>query len=530
MKTRAIDFLKRNSILLIFFVYSVVSAFCLIFAGDDYAWFAIDKFSDIFTKGVGNGRYFTNIITYFMIKNTPLRILIYTVFMIVLFRTVSVLISNTDRSRFSSDFFTVISFFSLSTEIFWFTFRWISGFTNYIIGTMLLCLYILYNKKLLEGKPLKQSTMATSCCFILGFLSVLCVENVTLYCLAFSVFILIFSYLRYKKVFDSNISYFIGNIIGTFLLFSNKNYSTIINDDFDAAGERYIELDFSDILMKIYSEILHYFSKPFIFIHLIIIGSLLFANVRKYSHLSEKRPKYNLFFTIILCMYSVYEVFVFFISDFSEFDSSCKIYAFESALTFLYSVGIIYLSFETFDRNSFIRICLYLCSAYFVTLPFLVVNPVTARCFFTDFIFWTLLAGEIFMSSFSDFDIRFVQLFKSIALFITASFLVFFSYTSILNKYVDSIRYDYIKEQLEKGYNGVELIKLPYPNLAIDYISCLSGGEDENSDVLSSYKIDSSYFDWMCYCYGIDSSKLRDVVRVEISIYDYNNEKEFNFT
>ena len=60
-------------------------------------------------------------------------------------------------------------------------------------------------------------------------------------------------------------------------------------------------------------------------------------------------------------------------------------------------------------------------------------------------------------------------------------------------------------------------------------ISYLYDNTEDYKNLVHSTLRDTYYFDWICDCYDIDASKLYDAVTVEISIYDYNNEKDISF-
>ena len=111
--------------------------------------------------------------------------------------------------------------------------------------------------------------------------------------------------------------------------------------------------------------------------------------------------------------------------------------AIETAFTFIYVVAIAYLIYVFLDKNGRIRSYIYLLSTLIVTAPFLIVSPVTARCFFANKIFWMLLGGEILSTAFVTVNRKYKEKFNGMA-FAVAFCSVFLVINACLtNKYVD---------------------------------------------------------------------------------------------
>ena len=80
--------------------------------------------------------------------------------------------------------------------------------------------------------------------------------------------------------------------------------------------------------------------------------------------------------------------------------------------------------------------------------PFTVINPVTARCFFENYVFWIILSGELFFTAVSHFK-KEVNSFESICVLSFTAFLAadfFLLGACISNKYYNDLRFDFISE------------------------------------------------------------------------------------
>lgn len=508
-----------------FFLYSVIQGICLIFSGDDFIWTSMNSISENFGSGSQNGRYFTNILTFLMANYPVIRCLIYTAVMVLLFYAMTKLLCREKDTGWCACFVVIICILLMPSNMYAMTFNWLSGFTNYVIGTMLCLLYMLYCRPLLVGKKITHSPAAGIYTLLLGFFGALCVENITIYNILFSVFVIILSLKLFKKVHLSVITYPVGAVIGTVLMFLNNNYSSVIAEGQDNVGFRHVQFSLPDIFMKIYMEIIGSFSAPFCAVHIFIALSFFAVYIRRFSgSQEEKPPKYSRLCMGITAVYCAYSIFTRFFTAFIPFTQAYRIKALETAFAFLYIIAIIYMAYILFDRMTFMRITLYIVSAVIVTAPFIVVNPVTSRCFFSDYIFWIMTAGELFMQLVKVTDFSRIRAGRYISACVAGFFVTALCSTGISNKYVDILRIRYLKEQIAQEKRAFELISLPYKDYVNDFAYAFeedveSVDIDNRSSTVSSYV--DAYLDYIGVDPETDTSKI-----TLISIMDYNIAQE----
>lgn len=94
-----------------------------------------------------------------------------------------------------------------------------------------------------------------------------------------------------------------------------------------------------------------------------------------------------------------------------------------------------------------------------------------------------------------------------IALF-AGFFCIVISYTAVCNKFVDNLRINYIKEQLEDDPKAVYIIELPYINNFDDYIFMFKDEDDFKTEKRTDKDTNLMYKEAMCAYYGIDESFL----------------------
>ena len=511
--------LKENSYLIVcilFFAFSLIQSMCLIFRGDDFLWsMKSDFYNSIFGSYCENGRYFSNIITYFATKNSTLRVFCYTLFFYLLFLTVS-RIADIEKSKNPLHCLTV-SMLIMSTplKISSDAVMWFAGFTNYIISAVFSLIYIYLCIPLLKGEKCGYS--AVKCVFIsvTGFVGALCIENITLYNIFLGIFMLVLSCKINKKLLLGNRPYLVSTVAGCIIMFTNKNYSDIMNGA-DRIQSRKINFEMSDVFQKIYSTILLYYSQPFFAVHAIIALSAVLMYAKKYKN-SGNKPKYAVISIAVTIAYAVFSICSQTGLSVISLTVAMRTNALEFAFTFIYIVSLIYLAWVFLEKSAIIRTVLYICSTIAVNAPFAVTEPTTPRCFFAGYIFWILTALEFFSGMIKNSDFSLKYALKTILTVATPLLMFIISYSNIENKYVDNLRINHIRSQIEGNKKAIELIALPYPLQTTD---CIEGVKPDGDR-----QFGEGYFEMVCRYYKFDRELMKDKEFIVITMLDYTIDK-----
>ncbi|MDE6425551.1 MAG: hypothetical protein K2K89_05390 [Ruminococcus sp.] len=448
-------YFKENKHFILIILFSIISSLCLFFKLDDYIWYYAIEESSLEKYKMPNGRYFSNIITHILVHNSALRFIFCMAVLVIFLVIMSQLIDFEKVSRKVSITFAFFLFLVMPAATYSQTVNWFSGFTNYILSFMLTGIYIYITFKILFTNyvPRKNFLM-----FFLAFVGGLCIENISIYNLIYSIVIIFLIKNRKKKIYSGNIFYFIGAILSVILMFFNDTYSQIISGN-DETGVRNFEFSFSDVYSKMYKYVIPNYAKAFWIVHIIIAFSLLVMHLRQENH-----SKYEKICIYICIAYSVYSIFDSCFSEFIIISASMKIRAFEGAFIALYLLSLVYLFVKLLCVDSAIRCIIYLASTLIVIAPFIVVSPVTPRCIFADYIFWILLTGEIFLTAFKDYKFFKTNSFADIMFILPLTISVIITGINITNNYYDNIRFDYIKEQIDNNSKIIYLVELPYPD------------------------------------------------------------------
>ena len=452
-------YFKENKYFLLIILFSIISSLYLFFKLDDYIWYYAMEEISLEKYKMPNGRYFSNLITYLLVHSSVLRFIFYAVILVMFLMIISKLIEFEKSCHKTSIILTFFLFLVMPSATYSQTINWFSGFTNYVLSFLLTGIYIYKTFKILftDYVPRKNFLM-----FFLAFVGGLCIENISIYNLIYSIAIIFLIKNRKKKIYLCNILYLVGSALSVVLMFFNNTYSQIISGN-DETGVRNFEFSFSDIYCEMYKYVIPNYAKMFWIVHIIIAVSLVIMYFWKENH-----SKYEKVCIYICIAYSVYSIFDSCFSEFIIISASMKIRAFEGVFIALYLMSIVYLCIKLLNIDSAIRCIIYLISSLIVTAPFIVVSPMTPRCIFADYIFWLLMTGELFLTAFNDYKFFKTDIFVDVIFILSLTISVIITGINMINNHYNTIRFDYIKEQLDNNSKIIYLVNLPYPDYAYE--------------------------------------------------------------
>ena len=225
---------KKTILYLFTIIFFAVFYLFLPFAGDDWAWgsdIGMERLKDGFDGY--NGRYIGNLLIILVTRSVIAKVVICTVFMFLLIYVLSKIFDVLSRSKNSSANYIIafssvlilvlpnqIAFGDLQPfQIFGSTVGWLSGFTNYVVPSVLILIFYYFSVN-------KKDESITIFIFLAidGFAACLCVEHYTLFCLLFSFGIIAYRYYFHHKICKKSLSFFSGSLIGALIMFSNSSY------------------------------------------------------------------------------------------------------------------------------------------------------------------------------------------------------------------------------------------------------------------------------------------------------------------
>jgi hypothetical protein len=496
-------------------VYSIVTALSLFFDNDDYIWYFADKYEALNSYINPNGRYFSNYVTRLLVKYSSFRFLFVSITIIALILLLSRFIGfgfDNDRYPVLKKSIILSLLILLPVKTYAETFLWISGFTNYIFSALgtLIYVIILFNVLFKNGNfKIYHYILFPVIALSIG----LCVEHIAIYNVILAIASIIL--LRYKKqkFYIPPFGFLIFSCLAVIIMFFNKNYSEIYESG-DSLGTRGFNFDFSEWLMNAFRYVVPNYTKKIFVVNIII--ALSFSVISYYKKDIFKKSKYALVSMITVFLYAAYSLFTSAgYADIVPLNINFKIRGCEFAFMFLYVVSLAYLIWIFFRNDRGLKLYFYLISTILLAMPFMFVNPVTARCFFVNYIFWILFACELLFYVFEITNIDLKQTGQFLSLIVCSCFIAVILNISVVNKYYYNLRIDFLKNQLQEGRkSNILVIDLPYPDYNFDD---LSKPYIFDTEFAGEY----TYFRLLCDYYDIDGKELEFDDFQHISTSDY---------
>ena len=200
----------------------------------------------------------------------------------IVFGTVMVLnrliFPQKEMTAFPRWFFTALTscmIYLMPRTLFRQTYNWMSGFFNYVPGTLLILIYFYLIRDHFKGKILSLPSGNLPLIFILGFAAQLFSENLTIYALCISFGLVVWYLLEHKKCHIAMIVHLLGSISGAAVMFLSPNYRRI-----SEGQDAYRTMEFSfegllEIFEENYSGVVRYTFRDYSPILLLLSGCAL---------------------------------------------------------------------------------------------------------------------------------------------------------------------------------------------------------------------------------------------------------------
>ena len=448
--------ISKYKFYIIYFAVWAYYACILPYGHDDWVWGSKIGIERLVSGFEGyNGRYLGNLIVLALTRS----ILLKTLLMAFMIGMIPILIKKITRCELNF-FVSLFLILVMPIEMFAMTVAWVAGFSNYVVSAFFTLTCILYIFTFLEKmKEAKQDLGIGMLLLILGFCSTLVVEHVTLYIACLSVGLIIYVFIRQKKIYIQHILFSIGCVAGTFIMFSNSAYHKTY-----AGEDPYRSMFVGGIIRQAYNNYFKVAYKFFFYENMWI--NILFAIVcwvlwRNKDNNTTNRIKYFLRIYTVLFGWCIFEKLSLNDNIVVQFE---KI---DGCLSFILLGCQILILLMIFQKTSrFEYITFLIASKLFICSILLCVNPLSARCFFITYIIDILLLA-LLIKEIIDRSIIGKQTFCTInkmlyvgIMVTTTVLLVIYS----MNCYADIKRKRNLFSQIQEGLNTVEIKRLPFEN------------------------------------------------------------------
>ncbi len=197
---------------------------CLLFpyTGDDWFWgssFGLEQLRNGFANY--NGRYVGNLIVLVLTRCRLLRALVISLTLYGICWCVNGIVGRDDSSAF---WISLALLLSMPSSVRAQGVAWTSGFVNYAIPSLLVLFYLYSFRDVFvsDGRP--EKTRFSGSLFLLGLINSLIMENVSIYNVAVSIGMIVFTRIKFGFYDKRQLSFLFGSCVGCALMFSNGAY------------------------------------------------------------------------------------------------------------------------------------------------------------------------------------------------------------------------------------------------------------------------------------------------------------------
>ncbi|MGG3272400.1 DUF6056 family protein [Priestia aryabhattai] len=435
-------------------------AYSVPLTGDDWTWathIGIDRLNSSFENY--NGRYVSNILEIIVTRVEWLRILIATIISTLLVFTTAKITEKKDRKV--SVLLSFFLFIMIPTKIFSQTFGWTAGYVNYIPSIVLLLIYLLIVKNIMGEETPTYNKNLNYLVILLGLITPLIVEHVTLFALYTGFLVIVYTYLKHKKHYLVHWAYFISTIIGSIVMFTNGAYLRVLSgqDTYRSVKEN------TGILHRFYStykeSMYQFLFSENVLVQLIISVLVILLLLRATTPKKRIENGLKILFLFVIVGFDLF-ILIFKGILGNEY---LGIYTldFEAIFSIIYFLTIC-ISVLLFiqERTSKIKLIYYLSGVILLIIPFVFIAPFGPRCVFGTYTFMVLFILELLSYLETVYDWSYTSLKK--VLFIS-NLLVMIALGFIIgmNGYADRMRIQKLENDLQQKAKVIEISELPYP-------------------------------------------------------------------
>ncbi len=448
---------NRNLIITYAIIFVLLFLLCLLFpySGDDWAWgsqIGIDRLNKWFDNY--SGRYFGNLIVLALTRSNLLKGVTMSFCLTGIIAIVNKLTGRQKNGVFIIS--TVLLF--MPVALLRQAVVWTSGFANYTTSIFLTLIYICYVNNIYDTEKPKNSVIAALPLAVLGFANTLIVEHLTIYNVLLAIYVIVFTFIKFKKVYIQYVSYFIGTIAGTALMFSNSVYRSVAE-----GSDKYRTIGSEDgIIVKALKA---YFgtiaSEGFInniVLNLFLIGTCIVIWFMIKDRLSKKAKVFGTLSIAVMTAFAASSLMI----KISGVQAHKLLILAEGAATAVYILAfIVFLFVLPFDINRKLKLFFILGSTGCMIAPLLVVTPIGSRCFFAPYVMMLYLGMEFY--SLFDKDIkRKCDKISKAAIITAAVGLIYLFYIYGTIAVSNNARIEKAQQDVQNGIEKIQIEELPY--------------------------------------------------------------------
>lgn len=365
------------------------------FTRDDWAWggsVGAERLATHFANY--NGRYLGNLLILLLTKSQLAKTLGMAV---VAFSVPYLIYKYVCKDQIFYFLLSLALLFAMPSNVYRQTMGWASGLANYIPPIAFTLLYLALIQDVFKEKPPVYKKWYPAVTFIIGAAGNLFMEHVTLLNLVLGAGIIVYAFIRFKKVFASHIAYLAGAAVGTAIMFSNSAYGIIASgNDFYRSVPKEGGL-LAHILENI--KIIYTRSVESNAVLNLVLSVLLLLIIKNYIDSRNTDKKEKSFLITAITVNFVYVIWCF-IRNFAGISvrsiNTPVIHIIRAVFGLIFILNLIIIPVICIsDKHRAVKITAPVLAAIVLCVPLLVVSPVTGRCFYPVYILFIVYSCEI---------------------------------------------------------------------------------------------------------------------------------------
>lgn len=465
---RSIKKIKKVRYILCFLL---LFALCWLFpySGDDWWWGSSAGLENLENHFEGyNGRYFGNLVVLALTRSNLLKSAV----MALCLTGILWLIPRMTNQCWAF-YLIALLLLCIPREIAQQAIYWTSGFSNYVVSTVLTFCYVFFvywifdDPDKVDSVKLGQSWLQGLVFFVIGLCGAMIMEYMTLLNLAIGAFVLVFVFYRFRRILIQHVCYFAGTVGGTILMFSNSAYAAA----FSGSGGQYQQVPHA-LKEFVYQALENYFQviyRQFYWNNLALNLAILIAMVLLYLYLfrtlalaSKHQSRAALACLMVSASYWVYSALSQLVIE-NEVQVSSLCLA-EGIFTLAAGVSLIVFSLIAAKlTHKTEKILFLICCILVMVVPLFFIAPIGPRCFFATYVFFLLFLVELLsMLPLDRVGPLLRKPVKRVAQAGIAAALLFYFVVFSQIYSVNNDRIAHVRQEVSEGKTTVEIQYLPY--------------------------------------------------------------------
>lgn len=421
---------------------------------DEWKW-GIQQNLDMLRTGFKNynGRYLGNILALIITRSILAKAGILALIFIGMLATMHKLCrKEEEKQNWVLLIFLTLLVWMVPDTLYQQIYGWPAAFVNFVPSIPLFLIYFNWTRDIYyEGEIEKHSVGKIVISFIMAVAMQLFSENITLYVVAYSFWLILIAAIRYKRVFAMHLSFLLGSISGAAIMFSNGAYGRAADN---TDGYKHISFSIASMIGQFCYKISDTLFLDNWLLN-ILLAILIIALIVKAGKLTWE-TRIHIIVLVGYALYSVwhkvYPTWCFTVVDNYEM-------GIRTLLAGCFWLAVVWGIWKYTGKAKYEIVVLYI-SALIVSMPLLVANPIGPRCFYMAYILEVVVIGKL--AGIAAESVLKSAFTPSIVGILLICVLAVYGHMAKGMGYVDRIRADIIKEALEDGKDVIVLPEIPY--------------------------------------------------------------------